>query len=60
MEDLGVDDIAHWLVHTVKLPEYEQVFRKNEVDGDTLLRIVSSNVLVHLVGTRASPPASYL
>ena len=51
MEGLGVDEVARWLVDSVHLPQYEQAFRDNEVDGDMLLDIVSNAMLGELVAT---------
>ena len=59
MEDAGVDEVARWLVDSVHLPQYEQAFRDNVVDGDMLLDIVSNAMLGELVATtnrRASLP----
>ena len=44
-----MEEVARWLVDTVHLPQYEQAFRENEVDGDMLLDLVSQGILVHLV-----------
>jgi len=49
MEGLGVEEVARWLVDTLKLPQYEQAFRENCVDGYMLLDLVSRDILVHLV-----------
>ena len=51
MQDAGVDEVARWLVDSVHLPQYEQAFRDNEVDGDMLLDIVSNAMLGELVAT---------
>ena len=48
MEDAGVDDVARWLVESVELPQYEQAFRENKVDGDVLLDLVARDLLGHL------------
>ena len=51
MEGLGVDEVARWLVDSVHLPQYEQAFRDDEVDGDVLLDLVANQLLGHLVGS---------
>ena len=52
MEDAGVDEVARWLVDSAHLPQYEQAFRDNEVDGDMLLELVARDVLGELVESR--------
>ena len=39
MQDAGVDEVARWLVDSARLPQYEQAFRDNDVDGPMLLDI---------------------
>ena len=49
MEEMGVDEVARWLVESVRLPQYEQAFRENQVHGDMLLDLVANQLLGHLV-----------
>ena len=52
MQDAGVDEVARWLVDSVHLPQYEQAFRDNEVDGPMLLDIVANAMLGELIENR--------
>ena len=53
METLSVEEAVRWLVDTVQLPQYEQAFRENHVDGDMLLdQLVSQGILGDLVESR--------
>ena len=52
MQDAGVDEVARWLVESVELPQYEQAFRDNKVDGDMLLELVARDLLGELVDSR--------
>ena len=47
-----MDEVAGWLVQSVRLPQYEQAFRENEVDGDMLLHMVERDMLSDLVESR--------
>ena len=44
-----MDEVARWLVDSARLPQYEQAFRDNDVDGPMLLDIVANAMLAHLV-----------
>ena len=46
-----MDEVVRWLVDSVHLPQYEQAFRDDEVDGDVLLDLVANQLLGHLVGS---------
>ena len=52
MGNAGVDEVACWLVDSAHLPQYEQTFRDNEVDGDMLLDLVARDLLGELVESR--------
>ena len=49
MQDASVDDVVRWLVERVELPQYEQAFRDNKVDGPMLIDVVANARLEHLV-----------
>ena len=47
-----MDDVARWLVESARLPQYEQAFCDNDVDGDMLLDLVARDLLGELVESR--------
>ena len=52
MQGAGVDEVARWLVGSVELPQYEQAFRDNQVDGPMLQDLVANKLLGELVESR--------